>query len=80
MRSIISAVLSWKESTITAKTKNGNIFQSIRYAQVALHWSMEVCKAGMDIFVAYIFMTLFKASTNFGHLMLFEKKFLKLWE
>ena len=80
MRSIISAVLSWKESMITAKTKNGNIFQSLRYAQVALHLSIEVCKAGMDIFAAYIFMTLFKASTISRHIMLFEKKFLKLWE
>ena len=80
MRSIIWAVLSWKESTITAKTKNGNIFQSIRYAQVALHLSIEVCKGGMDVFVAYILMTLFKASTISRHLMLFGKKFLNLWE
>ena len=47
---------------ITAKTKNGNIFQSIRYEWVPLHLSIEVCKAGMDIFVAYIFMTVFKVS------------------
>ena len=80
MRSIISAVLSWKEIMITAKSKNGNIFQSIRYEQAALHLSIEVCKARMDIFVAYIFMTLFKPSTISRHWMLFEKRFLKLWE
>ena len=65
---------------ITAKTKNGNILQSIRYEQVALHLSIEVCKAGTDILGAYIFRTLFKALTISRHIMLFEKKFLKLLE